>query len=146
MYPRAGDSPILAFLIDAFPQVRVVFNHLMACVGDTNVPMTLPPITRYSTLRLHQFENVCVHLSGQSIFSQQDWPYRDTAAWQQTLLREFGAQRLMWGSDFPRIVEQPGYGQTKKIIDELLPELPVTDRQAILGGTAQHFLRLPRQP
>jgi predicted TIM-barrel fold metal-dependent hydrolase len=153
LYPRAGDSPILAFLVDAFPQVRVVFNHLLVCVGDgtfswdehgrPRVAMTLPPITRYSTLRLNSYENVCVHLSGQYAFSKEDWPYRDTAGWQQTLLRDFGAERLLWGSDFPWIVKEPGYGNTRKVIDELLPELSDAEAQAILGGTAQRFLRLP---
>jgi L-fuconolactonase len=153
LYPRAGDSPILAFLIDAFPQVRVVFNHLLVCVGDETfswdehgrpkVDMTLPPITRYSTLRLNSYENVCVHLSGQYAFSQQDWPYRDTVGWQQTLLRDFGAERLLWGSDFPWIVEYPGYERTRMVIDELLPDLSEVEQQAILGGAARRFLRLP---
>jgi predicted TIM-barrel fold metal-dependent hydrolase len=153
LYPRAEDSPILAFLIDAFPQVRVLFNHLMVCVGDgalswddehrPHMAMTLPPVTRYSTLRLYQYENICVHLSGQYAFSRQDWPYDDTAPWQQTLLREFGADRLMWASDFPWIVEEPGYGRALGVVDELLPELSRPQRQAILGDTARRFLRLP---
>ncbi|MDA0336103.1 MAG: amidohydrolase family protein [bacterium] len=153
LYPRAGDSPILAFLVDAFPQVRVVFNHLMVCVGDgtftwddqgrPQVAMTMPPITRYSTLRLNGYENVCVHLSGQYAFSRQAWPYADTAGWQQTLLRDFGAERLMWGSDFPWIVGDPGYGRTLAGIDASLPALCDEQRQGILGATARRFLRLP---
>ena len=37
LYPRAGDSHVVAFLIDAFPQVRVVFNHLMVFPGEDSV-------------------------------------------------------------------------------------------------------------
>ena len=156
LYPRAGDSHIIAFLVDAFPQVRVVFNHLMVLPGagtisldDRGRPHIDTPVgavSRYSTLHLHQYENVCIHLSGQYAFSKQDWPYEDTAEWHGRLLRYFGANRLMWATDFPWILEDPGYDKMVGIIDKLLPDLSQEERDAIMGGTAKRFLHFPDLP
>jgi len=153
LYPRAGDSHIIAFLIDAFPQVRVVFNHLMVFPGQDSITFDelgrpqidtpMPPMTRYSSQRLHQYENVRIHLSGQYAFSKEQYPYRDTAGWHTTLLQSFGADRLMWASDFPWILKEPGYGRLVGILDELLPDLDERDRVSIMGGAAARFLRFP---
>ena len=153
LYPRAVDAHLIPFLIDAFPQVRVVFNHLMVCpgagrftwdaLGRPRIDTAMPPLTRYSTLGLHQYENVCVHLSGQYAFSTQPWPYRDSADWHRQLLRKFGDGRLMWASDFPWIVQDPGYGRLTTLLDELLPELTDPQRAQIMGGTAKRVLRFP---
>ena len=48
----------------------------------------------------------------------------------------------MWASDFPWIAENPGYGRMMKVIDELLQQLSDAERAAIIGGTAERFLRL----
>ena len=156
LYPRAGDSHVVAFLIDAFPQVRVVFNHLMVFPGEDSVSIdekgrprietSVPPLTRYSSMRLHQYENLCIHLSGQYAFSKGDYPYRDTAGWHDSLLRYFGAQRLMWASDYPWICQEPGYGRLVHLLDELMPELDEKERAAVMGGTAARFLRFPQLP
>ncbi len=153
LYPRAVDAHAIPFLIDAFPQVRVVFNHLMVCPGEgrftwdalgrPQIDTPMPPLTRYSTLGLHQYENVCVHLSGQYAFSKEPWPYRDLADWHARLLKSFGAGRLMWATDFPWIMEDPGYGRLTEVIDELLPELTDPERADIMGGTAKRVLRFP---
>ncbi len=49
----------------------------------------------------------------------------------------------MWASDFPWIVELPGYGALLKVVDELLPGLNGRERDAIMGETAHRFLRFP---
>ena len=165
LYPRAVDSHVVPFLLDAFPQVRVVFNHLMVCPGEgklsiddkgrPHVDVAMPPMTRYSTMGLkvgrlqentrglHQYENVCVHLSGQYAVSREPWPYRDLADWHACLRFVFGSTRLMWATDFPWIVEDPGYARLIPILDELLPDLSGAERADIMGGTASTFLRFP---
>ena len=153
LYVRACDAHQIGFLVDAFPQVRVVFNHLMVCPGEgafafdaagrPRIQTPMPPLTRYSTLGLHEYPNVCVHLSGQFAFSQEDWPYRDLAKWHQTLLSKFGADRLMWASDFPWILDDPGYGKLVRVVDALLPDASAEEKAAMKGGTARRFLRFP---
>ena len=166
LYPRAVDAHVVPYLFEAFPQVRVVFNHLMVCPGkfwwdekgrpQADVPM--PPQTRYSTMGLkigrilantrgtYPFENVCVHISGQYAFSKQPFPYRDLAGWHDSLYRVFGARRLMWATDFPWIDVDPGYGQSVGLPTELMPYLDPQERRQLMGGTASEFLRFTPPP
>ena len=49
----------------------------------------------------------------------------------------------MWATDFPWILEDPGYGRLTGVIRELLPDLTETEHDAIMGATAKRFLRFP---
>lgn len=163
LYPRAVDAHAVPFLIDAFPEVRVVFNHMLACPGKGRFRLDekgrprvefdhMPPNTRYSTMGLHQYERVYVHVSGQYAFSKEAWPYRDLTEWHERLhvpkdrMQGFGACRLMWGSDFPWIAEDPGYGKTIRVVEELLPDVRQDELADIMGGTARSVLRFPDLP
>jgi predicted TIM-barrel fold metal-dependent hydrolase len=153
LYSCARDAHQIPFLCQAFPQVRVVFNHLMVCPGENafahdekgrpRIQTPVPPLTRYSMLGLHEFENVAVKLSGQYAFSQEDWPYKDLERWHRSLLSKFGAERAMWASDFPWIIEHPGYDKLVNVIDELMPDLEPEQRDLVMGGAARKFLRFP---
>lgn len=164
LYPRAADAHLLPFFFEAFPEVRVVCNHLMVCPGEgkfswdekgrPRIEVQMPPQTRYSTLGLkigripdntrglYPFANVCVHLSGQYAFSKEAYPYSDLAEWHRNLLATFGPKRLMWASDFPWIDTDPGYGALVQVLDHLLPDLDDAARGQVMGQTAADFLRL----
>ena len=161
--PHAVDAHTVPFLIDAFPNVRVVFNRMLACPGagstgtdEKGRPRVelsqFPPLTRYSTMGLHQYGNANVLLSGQYAFSNEEWPYRDLTEWHERLhapgrrLQGFGADRLMWGSDFPSIAEDPGYDRMVRVVGELLPGLSEEELSAIMGGTAGRLLKFPGLP
>jgi predicted TIM-barrel fold metal-dependent hydrolase len=54
------------------------------------------------------------------------------------LLNAFGPHRLMFGSDFPFVLEQiPGYEGTKNLVESWIDD--ETMRERIMGGTAQHY-------
>ena len=53
------------------------------------------------------------------------------------LLRTFGADRLMWATDSPWILEEPGYENLTRVIDAQLPDLSEEQRALIMGGTAR---------
>ena len=89
LYPPAAENHCVPFLLEAFPELTVVFNHMAFCPGEG------------------------------------------------TLLRAFGADRLMWATDSPWILEDPGYASLRKVIDAQLPDLSETERTLIMGGTAQ---------
>ncbi len=154
LFVSAADAHLTGYLIDAFPQVRVVFNHLGVCPGEgkrrwdeKGRPLVDSPNFYYIShdiYRLSRYENVTVHLSGQYAFSKQSFPYRDLTHEHQTYLADsFGPGRLMWATDAPWIYQDPGYAALTTLIGELLPDLSEADRTAIMGGTAQRFLRFP---
>ena len=153
LYLRAADAHLTAYLVEAFPQVRVVFNHLGICPGEgkfridehgrprIETPSYNP--SQHTVYRLARYENVAVLLSGQYAFAKEAYPYRDLMGWHRTLYSDFGPHRLMWASDAPWIYGEPGYGALTTVLDELLPQLSESERAAIMGGTAQRFLRFP---
>ncbi len=153
LYPRAIDAHLLPYLIQEFPQVRVVMNHLGMCPGKgkfswdkqgrPRIEVTGYNLAMHTTYRLARFENVTVHLSGQYAFSKEAFPYNDLAGWHRSLLTDFGAKRLMWATDFPWILENPGYGELTTVVQQLLPNLSQSELAGIMGGNAKRFLRFP---
>ncbi len=154
LYPRAAEAHLCPWLLDAFPHLTVVFNHLMVCpaegsmtTDETGRPRMARrafqgdmPLTRHNTFGLAQYPNVCVKLSGQYAFSEEAYPYRDLQRWHETLLAELGADRCMWATDFPWIQDDPGYGPLTRVLDELLPDLDHADRASIMDGTARRMI------
>ena len=150
LYPKAAEAHCVPFLVDAFPELQVVFNHMMFCPGEgmftkdekgrPRIDSPIPPLTRYNTMGLYQYENVCVKLSGQYAFSKCEYPYRDLAGWHKTLFASFGPDRCMWATDFPWIRKDPGYDRLVKVLDELMPDLSDEDRGKVMGGTAEKRL------
>ena len=55
----------------------------------------------------------------------------------------FGAERLMFGSDWPVcLLATPAYRDVLAAAEELTGELSATERDAVFGGTAQRVYRL----
>jgi len=153
LYLGAADAHLTAHLVETFPQVRVVFNHLGVCPGagkftidEYGRPRIDTPTynpSQHTVYRLSRYENVTVLLSGQYAFSKEAYPYKDLLGWHRTLFNDFGPKRLMWATDAPWIYQEPGYAALTTVLDELLPAMTEGDRAEIMGGTAQRFLRFP---
>jgi len=88
-------------------------------------------------LRLAQYPNVYVKIS--ALFRLDDAsPYEQVCAKRfRPLLEAYGANRLLYGSDFPFVLEQP---ERYKMVD-LVASWCTDDatRSAILGGTAERL-------
>jgi len=153
VYLKARDAHLLAYMADAFPQVRTVVNHLGVCPGEGKFwwdelgrpQCEIPgyPPAYHTTHRLSKYENLSIHLSGHYAFSRNEYPYNEFAHWHQSLLGTFGSQRLMWATDFPWILEKPGYGPLTKIIRELNPDITDDQYTDVMGNSAARILRFP---
>jgi L-fuconolactonase len=60
-------------------------------------------------------------------------------------LEAFGADRLMWGSDWPVLNLNGDYAAWMAAAEQLLEGLSDTEREAIFGGTASVFYGLDRE-
>jgi len=145
LYPRAAEVHWVEKLVREFPGVTVALDHLGMCPagggsvdewGRPRLAMDLPPPTLPTILRLAAYPNVYVKLSGEYAFTREGYPYRDLQPVVQALYDAFGPDRLMWATDFPWILTEPGYGPLTGLIDLHLPHLSADERAAILGGTA----------
>ena len=96
----------------------------------------VPPPTLELLGTLAERPNTYIHFSGQYAFSHDPYPYADMLPVADFIYNTFGPNRMLWASDFPWIVEQPGYPEQLALVDHLLPNLTQTERQQITGGTA----------
>ena len=69
--------------------------------------------------------------------SEQDWPYRDVQPMVKKLIETYGARRLMWGTDFPFIVQQCGYTRGLTLLSQETPGIAPEDMEWLLGKTVQ---------
>jgi len=124
--------PTLGALARRFEGVPIVIDHLAhPPLGD---PDQLEPL-----LALAECTNVFLKISGQPYYSQQPYPYEDCIPVVQTIHQRFGAQRLVWGSDFPHVLLQCGYERVLRWLERTLPNLSDADLEQIMGRNASRL-------
>ena len=69
-------------------------------------------------------------------------PCQQVQPWAQALLEIWGADRLIWGSDWPVLERAGRYDQWHDWSVDLLAPLSPAQRQAVLGGNARRMYRL----
>ncbi|WP_246742690.1 amidohydrolase family protein [Microvirga splendida] len=80
--------------------------------------------------------NIVCKLSGLVTEAKADWTVIDLRPYVDHLLKVFGPQRLLWGSDWPVVNLAGGYDPWREVTLELLSPLSETDQAAVLGGNA----------
>lgn len=146
VYASSSQVGNLALLAAAFPQVLISLDHLGICpttamgVDTWGRPRfddePLPPSTYPQILGLARFANVCVKISGEYAFSKVPYPYGDMRSMVAQVYAAYGPSRMMWCSDFPWIVVEPGYGRLANLLGSHLPDLSAAECDAIMGGNA----------
>jgi L-fuconolactonase len=121
------------------PEVTVVLEHL----GRTDLE---PADGAAGLLRLANCASVHVKLSALPSLSREPFPYRDLWPLLRTVCAEFGASRVMWGSDFPFLASGHAYGDALSAVELALPHLGPAERGLLFGGTARAVYRLPEPP
>jgi L-fuconolactonase len=146
VYGRSDGVACIAMLAKAFPEVTISLDHLGVCPSTPGSPdkwgrprfdaEPIPPASHAKILELAQFPNVHIKVSGEYAFSKEPCPYVDMRPMVEDLYRAYGAERLMWCSDFPWIVVEPGYGRLAELLDHHLPKISTAERELIMGGNA----------
>lgn len=119
----------LARLAGRFNGVRVIVDHL-----------AYPPIDDRTDfqplLSLAKLPNIWVKVSGFPYFSQQGYPYADCDRLIRLVYESFGAERLIWGSDFPHILLQSGYARARNWLQRACDYLTTAEQSKIMGENA----------
>ena len=152
-YADPEQLAMLEGILELLPELDVVLNHLGFC-PDIHAELRfdehkrprfdnfpLPPPTLAAVEQLARHPPVYVHVSGQYAFSQQDYPHADLQPVVDAIYGIFGADRMLWASDYPWIAPVPGYAEQLALVDHYLPELSAAERAAICGGTAASLFR-----
>ncbi|MNB95643.1 Amidohydrolase [compost metagenome] len=150
--PTVYDSHLLPHLVSAFPDVNVVIESSMVSLsprkvttdewGRPRLNLPLPTMDRYTLWGLSDFPNVRVILASQYSFSKCEWPYVDLINWHglENFIALFGAERLMWGSDFPFTWINPGYEKCLRTYSVRDFDISPDDLAYIRYKTAQKLL------
>jgi L-fuconolactonase len=122
--------PDLVPLIEANPELTVVIDHMADCPLDRPDELKL-------LLDLARYPRVFVKISDMWVLSKQPYPYADAQAQVKRLLERFGAQRLMWATNWPVSLQQLPYERIVALYRDHLGFLTREEHEKILSGTVQ---------
>jgi L-fuconolactonase len=122
--------PDLIPLIEQNPDLTVVIDHMADSPLDQPQKLDL-------LLTLARYPKVFVKISHMWSLSKQPYPYPDALLQVKRLHQHFGAQRLMWGTDWPISLKDLTYAQAVALYRDHLDFLSPEDHKQILYKTVQ---------
>ena len=69
-------------------------------------------------------------------YFDEEYPFPTARRIIQRGYRRVGADKMMWGSDYPGLLTRATMPQLIKLVAEECDEIPLADRETILGKTA----------
>lgn len=126
-------------LSERHPDLRMVIDHL------SKPPVGASDREPWWSLINAAAQNPLVHAKVSGLYGSAemtDWSTESIRPFVSYALEIFGADRLMYGGDWPISVLAGGYDAVWDGVLPLLDELDTADRDALLGGTAINFYRL----
>jgi L-fuconolactonase len=122
--------PDLTSLIEANPELAVVIDHMADCPLDRPDELKL-------LLDLARYPRVFVKISDMWVLSRQPYPYKDAQEQVKRLLARFGAQRLMWATNWPVSLKQLPYERIVALYRDHFNFVSREEHREILSGTVQ---------
>lgn len=128
-----AEYPQVARRIREFPSVPVILDHC----GYISADLAPETLTVAPVLQLARYPNVYAKLTFLGLASQQAYPFADVHWMARQLIDAFGAERCLYGSNFPPAQYNPkmDYRQTVQLFAEAI-DLSDVERTWVLGGTA----------
>lgn len=128
----------LVGLLDRHPALRVVIDH--GAKPDIAAGRLGP--WREALAPLAERENVFCKLSGLLTEAAPGAPADSVLPWMDALFHLFGAERLMWGSDWPVLGLASDYVSWNELTKRWLEGLGKEARYHVLGASAANFYGL----
>lgn len=131
-------APKFAAILQELDAAPVVLEHL----GGIARPDSCE--NKPGIMDLARFDNVYLKIPGLGqltprarIFNARQRPLSDDAGeWLLEAVKNFGADRLMWGSDFPPVAAREGYGNALRWSRDALSHLKESDIDKLYGNVA----------
>lgn len=119
-------------LAGRFPDLAIVIDHGAKPV----IPGGPDPAWAEAMRAIARRPNVCVKLSGLLTEAPAGAGADALRPFVKTLLAAFGAERLLWGSDWPVLRLAAEYSEWSMMTDILIADLADEAREAVRGGNA----------
>ncbi len=138
-FPRHLENFLV--LLQRHPELRVVIDHCMKPQVSDHSPETFDHWA-WGMRRLARETSACCKLSGLVNEADAGWTTSDLRPYVDHVLEEFGAERVMWGSDWPVCRLQAEYGDWHAAARQLTGGLDAEEQSRIFGQSAIEFYRL----
>lgn len=130
-------------LADAVPDLAIVLDHL----GKPAIATDDHRSWAASLSELSRRDNVVCKVSGlPPQTGTESWTLDELRPYLDTALDAFGADRLLFGSDWPASSGQSSYDRWLDAVLEWAAPLSAAERSAVLSDTAARVYRLPTGP
>jgi L-fuconolactonase len=130
-------------LLTRYPEMRVVIDHCMKPrIRDHAKGPEVFERWAEGMSRLAERTKACCKLSGLVTEAAEGWSLDDLRPYADHVLQAFGAERVMWGSDWPVCQLRATYDDWRAAAEALTAHLGTADRDQVFGGTAISFYRL----
>jgi L-fuconolactonase len=129
---RPPHLPAIREVAGRHPGLRIVLDH----GGKPEIAARRMNPWAEEVAALARSPNVLCKLSGMVTEAGRDWAVESLRPYAAHLLDVFGAERVMWGSDWPVVDLAGGYLRWREATDVLLKEFGSAARERVLGGTA----------
>lgn len=119
-----------------YPDLRCVIDH---CAKPLIKDAIMQPWAD-EIAQIAQNTNVYCKLSGLSTEAKHhEWTQADIAPYAKHVIEQFGANRVMFGSDWPVVNLGADYQTWYEAVVSFTSEMKTEEQQAIFGGTAAKF-------
>ena len=127
-------------LVEQLPELKMVIDHLAKPpLGEDD-----RVVWREQMAAAAASPNVYAKVSGLNTATPdfENWTYEDIKPQIDNCIELFGADRLMFGSDWPVAVLAGDYAKVWNETKKAIADLSEAEQAAILGGTANRFYQL----
>lgn len=130
-------------IFQRYPKLRVVIDHCMKPqIRDHDSERNELAFWSEGMERLARDTQACCKLSGIVTEADEDWTVEGLRPYAEVVLRAFGADRVMWGSDWPVSRLRCEHGDWLAAARTLCAEQTAEAQAEIFGGTAARFYRI----
>jgi L-fuconolactonase len=139
-----GWSAVLDDVAARYPDLTLIVDHLGLSQSPYSPPRADPWDKLPDLLKLARHPNVHVKVCGIPVLSRNPYPFEDAWPCLSAVIDAFGAERLMWASDFTRM--RHGGRIYSECRDYLLRTGNISQEQKaqIFAGTVRRVLHWPR--
>jgi L-fuconolactonase len=126
-------------LVKRFPNQRFVIDH----IAKPYIKDGFYEGWANLMLAVGQQKNVYCKLSGMITEADyQSWTPQQIKPYMELVLRAFGSDRIMFGSDWPVCLVAGNYKTVKQLITDFVANLTPKEQDSIMGGNAIKFYNL----
>jgi len=125
--------PAAIELVEKFPEQTFVLDH----IAKPNISAPMTETWKANITALSKFENVSCKLSGM-VTETKDFAFADEdfAPFMDHVFSSFGANRILFGSDWPVCLLAADYTKVKTLISDYLDKHSLKARAQVLGINA----------